>query len=340
MHLLEFLYYLGLSARQYYSVMRQKRLPCKVISIGNITVGGTGKTPATIAVAEEAQRRGLKPVILTRGYKGRANGPCFVTTGEAPLLSVKDAGDEPVLMAEKLRGVPIIKGRNRFEAGMFALRKLNIGDDELSAHVFILDDGFQHRALYRNRDIVLIDYENPFANNLLLPLGRLREPAGSLNRADIIVVTRAAGNIRQDNGAKDNVMKAVRHYNPQSAIFFAEHIAVSCGFRSGEEKPAGWLSGRKVFGFCALASPDAFRRTLVELGVEVCGFRAYRDHFQYMQQDISEIIKAAKQSGAEWIVTTEKDIIKARNLDLSDHISVLKIMFSVEDGFFDKVFNL
>src|SRR5512135_2681028 len=147
MHLLEFLYYLGFSVKQYYSVTHQKRLPCRVISIGNITVGGTGKTPATIAVAEEAQKRGLRPVILTRGYKGRAKGPCFVTRGSGPLLSVKDAGDEPVFMAERLKGVPIVKGANRVEAGMFAIRELPIGDTEFDQYVFILDDGFQHRGL-------------------------------------------------------------------------------------------------------------------------------------------------------------------------------------------------
>ncbi|SPQ01065.1 putative Tetraacyldisaccharide 4'-kinase [Candidatus Sulfobium mesophilum] len=339
MHLLESLYYLGFSARQYYSLMRQKRLPCRVISIGNITVGGTGKTPATIAVAEEAQRRGLKPVILTRGYKGRAKGPCFVTKGEAPLLSVRDAGDEPVLMSERLKGVPIIKGSSRFEAGMFALRKLQIREAEFKSYVFILDDGFQHRGLYRDRDIVLIDYQNPFADNLLLPLGRLREPVKSLRRTDVIVMTRAGGNISRDDGANNEVLKVIRHYSPQSALFFANHTPVSCVLRSGEGKPAGWLTGKKVFGFCAIASPDAFRRTLAELGASVCGFRAFNDHYQYIRQDISALIEAAEQFGAEWIVTTEKDIIKAGSLDLPDNVAVVRIIFEAEEGFFDKVFS-
>jgi tetraacyldisaccharide 4'-kinase len=339
MHLLEFLYYLGFSAKQRYSLAHQRRLPCRVISIGNITVGGTGKTPATIAVAEEAQKRGLKPVILTRGYKGRAKGPCFVTKGEEPLLSVRDAGDEPVLMAERLNGVPIIKGSSRFEAGMFGLRKLQIKEAELKSHLIILDDGFQHLGLYRDKDIVLIDYTNPFGDNLLLPLGRLREPVKSLNRANIIIVTRAGENIRIDDGANNEVLKVIRHYSPQSALFFAGHTPVSCVLRSGEGKPAGWLAGKKVFGFCAIASPDAFRRTLSELGASVCGFRAFDDHYQYIRQDISALIEAAEQSGAQWIVTTEKDIIKARSLDLPDNVAVVRIIFEAEEGFFDKVFS-
>ncbi len=339
MHLLESLYYLGFSAKQRYSLARQKRLPCRVISIGNITVGGTGKTPATIAIAEAAQKRGLKPVILTRGYKGRAKGPCFVTTGEVPLLPVKDAGDEPVLMAERLKGVPIIKGSRRFGAGMFAVRELRIGEVALKSYVFILDDGFQHQSLYRDKDIVLIDYKNPFADNLLLPLGRLREPVKSLSRADIIVITKASGNIGKDNATNDETLKVIRRYSPGSALYFARHTPVSCALHSGEEKPASWLSEKKVFGFCAIASPDAFRKTLTELGALVCGFRAFSDHYQYMQQDIAAITGAAKQSGAEWIVTTEKDIIKARSLELPDNVSVVKIIFETEESFFERVFS-
>jgi tetraacyldisaccharide 4'-kinase len=339
MHLLEFLYSLGFSAKQHYSLSRQRRLPSAVISIGNITVGGTGKTPATIAVAEEAQKRGMKPIILTRGYKGRAKGPCFVTRGEGALLSVKDAGDEPVLMAERLTGVPIVKGSNRFEAGMFALRELHIGGPELKSHVFILDDGFQHRGLYRDRDIVLIDSGNPFGNGLLLPLGRLREPVKSLNRADIIVLTRTGADIRKKGGQEDEVMNVVRRHNQGAALFHARHTPLSCTLRSGQENPAGWLSGKKVFGFCALASPDAFRRTLLELGADIRGFRAYKDHYQYSRRDISSIKKEAEGSGAGWIVATEKDIIKTRNLDLPDNTAVVKVAFDVNEDFFNKVFG-
>jgi tetraacyldisaccharide 4'-kinase len=341
MHLFEFLYYLGFSAKQYYSLRRQKHLPCKVISIGNITVGGTGKTPATIAVAEEAQKRGLNPVVLTRGYGGTARGPCFVTKGKEPLLSVKEAGDEPVLMAERLKGVPIIKNASRFEAGMFALRELQIRDSDLKTHVFILDDGFQHVALYRDRDIVLIDAENPFGNGLLLPFGRMREPVKSLARADIIVLTRAGEKAGHGGPYGIDILKEkINSYNEKSRIFLAEHVPLSCSFLSGQENPADWLAGKKVFGFCALGSPDAFRTTLLESGADIRGFRAYRDHYQYTPEDIFRIKTEAGQSGAEWIVTTEKDIIKARNLELPDNISVIKVVFAVKDGFFETVFSL
>src|SRR4030043_1838 len=128
MNLIEGLYYIGYSIKKYNDLKNQKNLPLKVISIGNITVGGTGKTPATITIAEEAKRRGFVPVILTRGYKGKIKGPCFVSKGEGPLMSEEDAGDEPIIMAKKLKGVPIVKGEDRYEAGVFALQ--NLGDTE------------------------------------------------------------------------------------------------------------------------------------------------------------------------------------------------------------------
>ncbi|MBS1111922.1 MAG: lpxK, partial [Nitrospirae bacterium] len=150
---------------------KPKTLPYKVISIGNITLGGTGKTPAVIALAEEAKRRGFQPCILTRGYKGKAKGPCFVTKGEEPLLDVSQAGDEAYLMSEALSGVVIIKCADRYEGGMFALNSQLLTLN--SQLIFILDDGFQHCQLNRDKDIVLIDATNPFDNGKLFPEGRL-----------------------------------------------------------------------------------------------------------------------------------------------------------------------
>ena len=187
MNLIEGLYYVGYSIRKYNDLKNQKKLPHKVISIGNITVGGTGKTPATIAIAEEAKKQGFVPIILTRGYKGKTKGPCFVSKGEEPLLNEEDAGDEPLLMAEKLKGVPIVKGESRYDAGMFALSSLPLA---LRPNIFILDDGFQHWKLFRDKDILLIDGKNPFGNKRLLPIGQLREPVSAISRADIVVITK------------------------------------------------------------------------------------------------------------------------------------------------------
>jgi tetraacyldisaccharide 4'-kinase len=339
MQIAEFLYYLGFSVRQYYSIRNRKRLPCRVISIGNITVGGTGKTPATIAVAEEAQRRRLSPIILTRGYKGTATGPRFVTKGEGPLLSFREAGDEPFLMAERLKGVPVVKCGSRYEGGMFALRELGIRASGFGEHLFLLDDGFQHRGLFRDTDIVLVDAEDPFGRGKLLPLGRLREPVASLGRADIIVLTKTG---RPDAGGRDRyaiLQKEIRTHNDRCAIFRAEHAPFSCRLFNGDEKPADWISGQRIFGFCALGSPESFLKSLRSSGADVAGFRSFRDHYSYRSEDIAAIKAAAERSGARWIVTTEKDIIKARKLDLPDNVVVLTIAFSVEDGFYENIFG-
>ncbi|MDP2156152.1 MAG: tetraacyldisaccharide 4'-kinase [Nitrospirota bacterium] len=349
MNIAEYLYYLGLSAKKFVALKYQKRLPFRVISIGNITLGGTGKTPAAIAVAEEAKMRGFQPVILTRGYKGTAFGPCFVTKGEKPLLSAAQAGDEPLLMAERLTGVPIVKGSDRYEAGRFALKEFNIqssmfsvtGNREAGSSqapnpqppipIFILDDGFQHWKLYRERDIVLIDARNPFGSRKLFPLGRLREPLTALNRADVIMITKAK---REDPG----LIAEIRWYNKRSPIFFSDHRIVAVKSGSGEKKQPDCLQGRKVFCFCGLADPESFRNTVTGSGAEIAGMKAYRDHHRYCQQDLAEIVKECRSSGASWIVTTDKDMVKLRNLDLPENILIIEIGFIAGRPFFDSVF--
>ncbi len=311
------------------------------MSIGNITTGGTGKTPAAIALAEEAKRRGLYPVILTRGYRGKAKGPCFVTRGEGPLLPVEDAGDEPLLMAERLAGVPVVKGGDRYESGLYALRELKALNLRSEPLVFILDDGFQHRRLERDMDIVLVDAANPFGNGTLLPFGRLREPPGSLGRADIIVLSKSDGEgDLQGNAPAAALAREIRRYNAEAPIFQAGHSPLSCRLLSGERKPPGWLSAKKVFGFCALGNPRSFRKTILSLGAGFLGCRIFRDHHRYRSSDVAGILKDVKRCGAEWIVTTEKDIIKLRNFDLPDNVVVMEVEFSVDRAFYDEVFRV
>jgi tetraacyldisaccharide 4'-kinase len=338
MHPFELLYYFGSSAKKHYSLKHRQRLPHKVVSIGNITTGGTGKTPAAIALAEEAKRRGLYPVILTRGYRGRAKGPCFVTKGKGPLLSADDAGDEPLLMAERLNGVPVVKGHDRYEAGLYALAHI----DHEGEVLFILDDGFQHWRLHRDKDIVLIDALNPFGKRVLLPFGRLREPLGSLDRADIIVLSRTYGDEKDRQGrlSADALVKEIRRYNTKARIFQAEHRPLSCGFLSGEKKPPEWLFGRKVFGLSAIGNPLSFRKTVLSMGAQFLGCRMFRDHHRYSSSDVARVLKGAQRCGAEWIVTTEKDIIKLRNFDLPDNILIIEITFSVGEGFYDEALRL
>ena len=335
----EYLYYIGLSAKRTYALRYQKKLPCRVISIGNITVGGTGKTPATIALAEEAKRRGFRPVVLTRGYKGSAKGPCFVTRGEGALLNADEAGDEPVLMAEKLQGVPVVKGGNRYEAGMFALQNMNPQPLTLNSQLlFILDDGFQHWKLYRDKDILLIDSEDPFGSRTLLPLGKLREPLGALKRADIVVLTKCTGPGGMQRGEVEEIIAEIHTYNAHAPVFLSGHSMVTASLRAGEKISPDRIKGGKVFCFCALGNPGSFSRTVAATGALLTGFMTFRDHYKYSGEDMAKIKMEADKSGAEWIVTTEKDMIKIRGLDLPENIIIIGIEFSIEEGFYDAVF--
>lgn len=350
MNLIECLYYIGYSIKKYNYLKNQKRLPHKVISIGNITVGGTGKTPATIAIAEEAKNRGFVPIILTRGYKGKTKGPCFVSKGEEPLLSEEDAGDEPLLMAEKLEAIPIIKGENRYEGGVFALQ--NLGD--LFTHspiLFILDDGFQHWKLFRDKDILLIDGKNPFGNKRLLPVGQLREPVSAIKRANIVVITKVdnlvgegkGGDVRNQSmthGKSEfrRLIEEIRKCNKKAPLFFAGHRPLQFLSVRGEIFPMEWAEGKRFFAFSGIGNPESFKQTLLTAGINLKGFKSYRDHYRYATKDIGKIVEQSEKSDADWIVTTEKDIMRLKQLKVPAKIVALAIEFSVDKAFYDEVF--
>jgi tetraacyldisaccharide 4'-kinase len=358
----EFLYYLGYSIKKRHVFKNQKKLPHKVISIGNLTLGGTGKTPATIALAEEAREIGFKPCILTRGYRGRARGPCFVSRGERPVLDAYQAGDEALLMAEKLKGVPIVKGKDRYKAGMFALSSLS---PALCPDLFILDDGFQHRGLFRDKDILLIDSTNPFGNRRLLPLGSLREPISEISRADLIVITKVpseqqsafsnqksvdtpsltlpprgggmgGGDLKQE-AEVNSLIEEIRQYNTKASIFFAEHMPSKFIKTNGETMPIEWAKEKRFFGFCGIGNPQSFRETLLSADIELTGFKPFRDHYRYSQGDIQEIIRNAKGYNSDWIVTTEKDIMRLKGFALPENVVSLGIEFSVDERFYEEV---
>jgi tetraacyldisaccharide 4'-kinase len=340
---LEFIYYLGYSFKKSRNLKGRRRLPHRVISVGNLTVGGTGKTPAVIAIAEEAKRRRYIPCVLTRGYRGKAKGPCLISKGDGALLSVDEAGDEASLMAERLKGVTIVKGADRYEAGMFALRELgsfasgeHAGTDRFR-FLFILDDGFQHWRLYRDLDILLIDSTNPFGDKRLLPSGILREPLEEMSRADIIVLTKTQKEADVERMTRD-LTREIKRYNPEAPIYCSGHEPAGLGTASGRELPLNTLAGRPVFAFCGIGNPASFQNTLVRINAEVRGFMTFRDHHAYRRQDLSRVSEAAKGCSADWIVTTEKDIMRLRDFNLPENIVSLRIEFEVEKAFYDRLF--
>lgn len=340
----EFLYYLGCAAKKRYALRNQKRLPCKVVSIGNMTLGGTGKTPATIALSKDLKKKGLRPCILTRGYKGKTKGPCFVSRGEGALLDEYQAGDEAVLMAEKLQGVPIVKGKKRYDAGIFAIKNLKDQNSNVkSQFLFVLDDGFQHWALFRDLDILLIDGSNPFGNRRLFPLGPLREPLAAMQRADIVVITKSDRNQKSEAGSQqmlpDGIVKEIKGYNSNAPVFFAEHRPSVLMTAAGDALPPTEIRHKTVFGFCGIGNPGSFKRTLLSLDAELKGFLTFRDHYRYSMADLQTIADSAKKTESEWIVTTEKDIMRLKRFDLPGNMASLDIEFSVDEMFYDKVWE-
>jgi tetraacyldisaccharide 4'-kinase len=284
--------------------LKPNRLPAKVICVGNLTLGGTGKTPAVIAIAREAKKMDLNPCILTRGYKGKAPDISFVSRGEGPLMGPIEAGDEAYLMADTLKSVTVIKGNDRFRAGIAAFDNAQLAIVNLQAPTFfILDDGFQHWKLHRDVDVVLIDATNPFGNERLFPEGIMREPFDALKRAHIIVASHSPAGLRN---------------------------------ASGDVTGLELLRGKRFYAFSGIANPVYFQSILVKCGAHIVESKNFRDHHDYKQSDIDKIKSDAM--GLD-IITTEKDLVKLRGLDNTDNIRALKIEFSIEQDFYDNLFR-
>jgi tetraacyldisaccharide 4'-kinase len=254
-----------------------------VISIGNITVGGTGKTPMVIWLCNMLGAKDIKCVILSRGYKS-ANGE----------------SDEPAILAKNCPGASIAVNPDRLAGAIEAVRRHH-------AQVLIMDDGFQHRRLHRDIDIITIDATQPFGFNRMLPAGLLREPITSLKRAHAAVLTRC-DLVSEDNLAK--LTETINGINPNMVVARSVHAPVCARGAGDKEITLEKLRAKKVFAFCGIANPDAFLATLGRLGVNLVGSKIYDDHHTYTARDISEICRDAEQLGSELIITTEKDYDK------------------------------
>jgi tetraacyldisaccharide 4'-kinase len=285
-------------------IYRTHSLSCKVVSVGNITLGGTGKTPFVILLAEMIRNKGYRTAILSRGYKGNYAGPYgVVSDGERTLLDAVQSGDEPYLLAQKLKGVPIVVGKKRWISGRFAL-------DRFKPEVIILDDGFQHLALRRDLDILLLDSHHPFGNGKLFPRGELREPLTQMGRADVLILTKA-----QEDDNINNLRKRLMN-SPKRVPLFQVRYQPQEVRVWGEENGRDFsiLEGRKVLAFAGLARPSSFQKTLSRLGAEILKFEAFPDHHPYTPEDLERLSGEALRSGAEAMITTEKDRVRIRSL--------------------------
>lgn len=305
-----------LNAWLYTKEIRKRRsLPCLVISVGNITVGGTGKTPMTMYMARLMQDMGYKVAVVSRGYKGRAEKKgAVVSDGKRICLSPRDAGDEPYMMAGALAGIPVLVGRNRYEAGRMAVEKFGVD-------AIILDDGFQHLALKRDVDLVLLDQQRPWGNGHLLPRGTLREAPKALKRADaaILISTEAEpeaiGQQKTERQSKhETLLSQIRCFQATKVLRVDRVVtAANSSLKNAPQADLKLLRGRRVVAFSGLADNKAFLRALSEAGCQLVQAFGFDDHHWYHQSDIDQIIAAAESSQADLLVTTAKDY--ARNLE-------------------------
>ncbi|MCP3924784.1 MAG: tetraacyldisaccharide 4'-kinase [Desulfobacterales bacterium] len=291
--------------------------PVKVISVGNITVGGTGKTPFTIYLAKLLKENGFNPAVISRGYGGTLEEKgAVVHDGEKMLADVYEAGDEPYLIAEKLKNVPVYVGSSRCKSADKAV----IG----GADFLILDDGFQHLKIDRNFEIILLDSDKPFGNGHLIPRGSLRDPLKYLSLGDAFILTRYKG---VDPDSLKNII-------PSKNIFRTTHkesiynVDGNCDLNI--------LNGKSAFAFSGIAHNDKFRQSTTSLGLIVEGFKEYKDHHRYERADIDDIYESSK--GCDFIVTTEKDFVKIQKINNFKNLLIVSIDIEFIDEGFDNFF--
>lgn len=293
------LYELGLTYDRDRERRHRRALPAPVISVGNITTGGTGKTPLTIWLARHFASMGKNPAILSRGYGRRGKDVSRVPTDGNLSDCALHFGDEPTLMAKHLRGLAgVWVGRDRWLSGRKAIQS--------GADILLMDDGFQHLRLYRDLDLVLVDAHKPFGNGALLPLGPLREPASSLNRADAIIVTRA-----DDPAAAARTIAQMEARFPGKPVFTCRHKLMGPRFGlDGPLIPPPRLHGYTLVAFAGIGKPKQFFDSLYRLGLHISEGIAYPDHYRYGRKDLVRLIHAGRGKDPLLFITTEKDFVR------------------------------
>ncbi|GDY17493.1 tetraacyldisaccharide 4'-kinase [Verrucomicrobiota bacterium] len=297
-------------------LFRDTPLGCKVVVVGNLTVGGTGKTPVVLKMAQVLASRGRKVAILSRGYKGATDSmakrfwrwltqgnrpdPLVVSDGKSVLVGPEEAGDEPYMLALNLAalGVVIIVDRDRVEGGRFALRRFGVD-------TILLDDGLQYLPLRGQINLLLVDSHDPFGNGSLLPRGILREPIANLSRASYVFITKSSG---PPNPA---LVALIRRHNPKAEI-------VPCAHRPRElvevdgpgTLPLEHLRGKRIASFSGIATPERFEETLAGEGAILVANRRFLDHHAFNDEDLDEVLEQALRARADMIITTEKDAVR------------------------------
>lgn len=304
-------------------ILRDSTLGVQVIAIGNLTVGGTGKTPVVEKFARELQQQGRKVAILSRGYRSKpppltrrlinrlllrsdTTPPRVVSDGKSLLLDSETAGDEPYMLASNLKDVIVLVDKDRVKSGRYAIEKF--GCDTL-----VLDDGFQYWKLAgRRQDIVLIDWQEPFGNGRLLPRGTLREPPSHLARATTVFITKSDGDTSE-------LRRKISRYNGGVGIIECIHhpLYLEDAF-TGEKQELQFLVGKKVGSLSGIAQPESFEKSLVKLGADLVYSKRFADHHRFTQQEILNVVNRGKKRQADAIITTQKDAVRFPKIDRRD----------------------
>lgn len=306
-------------------ILRDTTLGVQIIAIGNLTVGGTGKTPVVEKFARELTDQNRKVAILSRGYRSKpkpllqrildtllfrreSSPPKVVSDGKSLMLDSEQAGDEPFMLASNLKNVVVLVDKDRVKSGRYAVE--NFGCDTL-----LLDDGFQYWKLYgRRQDVVLIDAQQPFGIEGLLPRGTLREPHEHLNRASVIFITKS-------NGQTKALRERIAKYNNHASIIECVHdpkYFVNVYNDNVRIDDLSFISGKKIACLSGIAQPESFEESLISLGAELVYTKSFADHHRYTQQEILNVINRSKHRGAELIITTQKDAVRFPKLDRRD----------------------
>jgi tetraacyldisaccharide 4'-kinase len=279
-------------------LLRARRLPCQVVAVGNLTVGGTGKTPLTSFAAAALADAGYRVGIVSRGYRRAGGGaPLVVSDGRQILADPAHAGDEPFLLARDNPSAAVAVGADRVAAARLLLATA-------PREILLLDDAFQHRRIIRDLDLLLVPGREPFGNGRILPFGPLREPLSGVARADAIIVTRG------DGQCPAPLRAILERHNPQAPVFHAAFRPSRFVPARGEPVDLHALKGFAAFAFSGIARPERFEADLAATGVRVAGARRYPDHHAYRGDELAAIAAAARDAGAEVLVTTEKDMVR------------------------------
>jgi len=294
-------------------------LPARTISIGNLTTGGTGKTPLVIKCAEILAGRGKRVCILTRGYGRNSKGRVLVSNGREVLADASTAGDEPVEIAKRLlKKAVVVADADRVAAAKWA-------KDEFGVSVFLLDDAFQHRQAARDVNIISIDATDPFGGGKLLPAGRLREPVAAISRADAVVITRA------NSGDLNSIKAEIARVAPSVPIFEARTKII--GLREIENagvSGTSTIAHKKGFAFCGIGNAENFFQQLRRENYALAGEMRFRDHHKYTAADIKKLEASAEKAGASYFLTTAKDAVKLSGLPFTKPVFVVDITFVID----------